>query len=169
MSTMARVFELDWKGLNLPRAVRLVVILAVAVIVLELIDQQKYVITVVFAVLFVGVSDPGGEFGNGATRMGIFAVIGALLTLLGFGVGGGGWGSSVRVLGRDLCASRSRLRDWRSLEPLRAPMGPVLVAWSRPLSAQQLVRIAILSSPWSEYTLYPRRCRRLTRSAPPAA
>jgi hypothetical protein len=89
---MARVFELDWKGLNLRRAVWVVVILAAVVVVLEVIDQQQYVITVVFAVLFVGVSDPGGEFGYGAARMGVFAVIGALLTLLGFGVGGGGWG-----------------------------------------------------------------------------
>ena len=92
MSPMARVFELDWKGLNLPRAVRVAVFLALAVVALEVIGQQKYVITVVFAVLFAGVGDPGGEFRYGATRMGVFAVIGALLTLLGFGVGGGGWG-----------------------------------------------------------------------------
>jgi hypothetical protein len=92
MNPMAKVFELDWKGLNLPRAVAVVVVLGVVVIVLEVIDQQKYVITVVFAVLFVGVSDPGGDFGNRSARMGVFAVIGALLTVLGFGVGGGGWG-----------------------------------------------------------------------------
>ena len=86
------MFALDWKALALSRAVAAVVILSAVVVVLELVDQQEYVLTVVFAVLYVGISDPGGAFGNGATRMGIFAVLGALLTLLGFGVGGGGWG-----------------------------------------------------------------------------
>jgi hypothetical protein len=68
------------------------VILSLVVVVLEVIDQQEFVLTVVFAVLYVGISDPGGDFGHGATRMGQFAVLGALVTLLGFGVGGGGWG-----------------------------------------------------------------------------
>lgn len=89
---MAKVFALDREALNLPRAVAVVVILAVVVVVLEVIDEEAYVVTVVFAVLFVGLSDPGGDFGNGAVRMAVFAVIGALLTLLGFGIGGGGWG-----------------------------------------------------------------------------
>ena len=92
MSPLSKVFELDRKALNVPLAVAAVVILAVVVVVLEVIDQQEYVLTVVFAVLFVGLVDPGGEFGNGAVRMGVFAVLGALLTLLGFAVGGGGWG-----------------------------------------------------------------------------
>ena len=109
MSPMARVFELDWKGLNAPRAVRVAVFLALVVVVLEVIDQQKYVITVVFAVLFVGISDPGGEFGNGATRMGAFAVIGALLTLLGFGVGAGAGDSSSWQRSWSRCCA-----DWRS-------------------------------------------------------
>ena len=61
---MARVFALDWKALALSRAVAAVVILSLVVVVLELIDQQEYVLTVVFAVLHLGISDPGGEFGN---------------------------------------------------------------------------------------------------------
>lgn len=104
MSPLAKVFELDWKELNVPRAVAVVVVLGAVVIVLEVIDQQKYVITVVFAALFVGVTDPGGEFGNGVARMGAFAVTGPLLTLLGFAVGGAGWGSS--------CLPRLSLRCW---------------------------------------------------------
>lgn len=92
MTPLAKVVELDWKELNVPRAVAVVVVLGAVVIVLEVIDQQKYVITVVFAALLVGVTDPGGEFGNGVAHMGAFAVTGALLTLLGFAVGGAGWG-----------------------------------------------------------------------------
>jgi len=91
MSPMAKVFKLDRKALNVPRAVAVVVILALVVIVLEVIDEPQYIITVVFAVLFAGLSDPGGDFGNGATRMGGFALLGALLTLLGFGLGGAAW------------------------------------------------------------------------------
>ena len=91
MSSMAKVFKLDRKALNVPRAVAVVVILALVVIVLEVIDEPQYIITVVFAVLFAGLSDPGGDFGNGATRLGGFALLGALLTLLGFGLGGAAW------------------------------------------------------------------------------
>ena len=92
MSQMAKVFKLDWDQLKLSRAVAVVVVLGIVVIVLEVIDAQKYVTTVVFAVLYVAIVDPGGNFGSGAVRMGEFAVIGALVTLLAFGVGGGGWG-----------------------------------------------------------------------------
>ena len=92
MSSVAKVFELDRKALNVPRAVAVVVVLVAVVIVLELLDLPHYVMTVVFAVLYVGLSDPGGDFGNGAARMGAFALIGALLTLLGFAIGPGAWG-----------------------------------------------------------------------------
>jgi len=91
MSPIAKVFKLDRKALNVPRAVAVVVILAAVVVVLEVIDEPQYVITVVFAVLFAGLSDPGGDFGSGAIRMGVFALLGALLTLLGFGLGGAAW------------------------------------------------------------------------------
>ena len=91
MSPIAKVFELDREELNLSRAVVVVVVLGIVVIVLEVIDAQKYVTTVVFAVLYVAIVDPGGNFGSGAVRMGEFAAIGALVTLLGFAVGGGGW------------------------------------------------------------------------------
>ncbi len=91
MSPLAKVFELDWRALNVPRALEVLGLLLVPVIVLEVIGQQRYLVTVVFAVLFVGLSDPGGEFGHRATRHGLVALIGALLTLLGFGIGGGAW------------------------------------------------------------------------------
>ena len=49
-------------------------------------------LTFVFAVLFAALSDPGGTFGYRVQRMALFGVIGALLTALGFGIGGGAWG-----------------------------------------------------------------------------
>lgn len=91
MSPLAKVFALDRKALNVPRAVELVGILLVPVIVLEVIGQQQYLVTVVFAVLFVGLSDPGGAFGYRATRMGLVGLIGALLTFAGFGIGADAW------------------------------------------------------------------------------
>jgi hypothetical protein len=92
MSSMAKVFELDRKALNVPRAVAVVLVLLAVVIVLEVLNQPHYVITVVFAVLFVGLSDPGGDFGDRAARMGGVALIGALLTLVGFATGPEAWG-----------------------------------------------------------------------------
>ncbi len=63
MSSMAKVFELDREELNLSRAVAVVVVLGIVVIVLEVIDEQKYVTTVVFAVLYVAIVDPGASSG----------------------------------------------------------------------------------------------------------
>jgi len=54
--------------------------------------MQKYWISVSFGALFVLLSDPGGDYADRAARMAEFAVIGALLTALGFGVGGEAWG-----------------------------------------------------------------------------
>jgi hypothetical protein len=48
-------------------------------------------VTLALAALFAGVSDPGGEFGYRASRMGLCAVIGALLTGLAFAIGEKAW------------------------------------------------------------------------------
>ena len=40
----------------------------------------------------MALSDLGGDYGSRVPRMAIFAVAGALLTALGFGIGGGAWG-----------------------------------------------------------------------------
>ena len=63
MSSMAKVFELDRKALNVSRAVVVAVVLVPVVIVLEVLDLPHYVVTVVFGALYVGMSDPGGDFG----------------------------------------------------------------------------------------------------------
>jgi hypothetical protein len=46
----------------------------------------------VFGVLFAALNDPGGGFGYRATHIAGFALIGAGVTALGFGLGGDAWG-----------------------------------------------------------------------------
>ena len=58
---------------------------------LEVLDLPHYVVTVVFGALYVTMSDPGGDFGHRAATMGVVALIGALLTVLGFAIGPEAW------------------------------------------------------------------------------
>lgn len=45
-----------------------------------------------YGVLFAALVDPGGNYATRAARVGIFGLIGAALTALGFGIGGDAWG-----------------------------------------------------------------------------
>jgi hypothetical protein len=91
MSQIATVFKLNRKGFNPSRSVS-VLIMLVPLVVLGLLDQEKYYLSVAFAALFVGLSDPGGDYAYRVPRMAAVAVVGALLTALGFAIGGGAWG-----------------------------------------------------------------------------
>src|SRR6201993_57560 len=91
MRPLSKVFELNWKGLNVPRALVILAVLGGSLIVMEAAGWSVYWVTLALAALFAGVSDPGGEFGYRASRMGLFAVIGALLTGLGFAIGEKAW------------------------------------------------------------------------------
>jgi hypothetical protein len=92
MTQLAEIFELKPQGFNLRRGVSVLAILLVPLIVLEAIHQQQYWLSVSFGALFMGLADPGGDYAQRATRMAGFALIGALLTALGFGIGGWAWG-----------------------------------------------------------------------------
>ena len=92
VSQLASVFKLDKTGFNLRRGVAVAVVGLIPLIVLSAIGQDKYFVSMIFAVLFLGASDPGGEFGYRMSHMAVFAGIGALLTALGFGIGGDPWG-----------------------------------------------------------------------------
>ena len=92
MSGLAKVFALNRKGLNLRRGLAIAVVLVALAALLVALDREAYVLTFVFAVLFAGLSDPGGTFAYRAQRMVLYGVIGALLTALGFSIGGGAWG-----------------------------------------------------------------------------
>ena len=92
MSSMTAVFALNKKGFNLPRALEVVVVLLVPLAVLGVLDKEKYWLSVAFAILFVGLSDPGGSYAVRVREMGWVAVAGTFLTALGYAVGGGPWG-----------------------------------------------------------------------------
>ena len=92
MSRLAVVFKLDKTGFNLVRGVAVLVVMLVTLVVLHLVNQEKYFLVVVFAELFTGVSDPGGEYGYRMSHLAVFGGAGTLLTALGFGIGGDAWG-----------------------------------------------------------------------------
>ena len=69
----------------------LVGVLPVPAIILAALDKQQYLLNAALRGLFVGLSDPGGEFWFPAQRMAEVAMVGALLTALGFGIGAGAW------------------------------------------------------------------------------
>jgi Fusaric acid resistance protein-like len=92
VTQLAEVFEVKWQGFNLRRGVSVLAVLLVPLIVLAAIGQRQFWLSVSFGVLFVALSDPGGDQLQRVTRMALFALIGALLTVLGFGIGGWAWG-----------------------------------------------------------------------------
>jgi len=92
MTQLAKVFELNRKGLNVRRALGVLVVMVVPLIVCKALDQELYYVSVAFGALFVGLNDPGGEYGYRLPRMTLNAVAGALLTALGVAIGAGAWG-----------------------------------------------------------------------------
>jgi hypothetical protein len=56
------------------------------------IGYEQYLLSALFGVLFAGLADPGGGFGSRASSIASFALVGAGLTALGFGIGGDAWG-----------------------------------------------------------------------------
>ena len=61
-------------------------------------DQQKYVVSIIFAVLTTALSDPGGGYWKRARGMGAFGLGGAAVTALAFFVGTHAWGFVVLAL-----------------------------------------------------------------------
>src|SRR6516164_799929 len=92
MNQLAKVFKLDMKGFNLVRGLALLVVMLVTLVVLHVVNQEKYFLAVAFAELFAGVSDPGGAYGYRMSHLAVFGVAGTLLTALGFEIGGDAWG-----------------------------------------------------------------------------
>jgi uncharacterized membrane protein YccC len=92
MSQLANVFKLNPGGLNVRRAVGVAVVMVVPLIVCKALNQELYYVSVAFGALFVGLNDPGGEYGYRLPRMALNAGAGALLTALGVSIGAGAWG-----------------------------------------------------------------------------
>jgi len=97
MSQLADVFKLNPKGLNVRRAVGVAVVMVLPLIVCKALGQEIYYVSVAFGALFVGLNDPGGEYGYRLPRMALNAGAGALLTALGVAIGTGAWGVVVLV------------------------------------------------------------------------
>jgi len=92
VSWLSKVFEINPAGLNWPRAVMFLDVALVPLVVFWAIGHEEYLLSALFGVLFAGLADPGGGFGYRASRIAVFALIGAGLTALGFGIGGDAWG-----------------------------------------------------------------------------
>lgn len=92
MRRLDAIFKLNRKGLNIPRGVGVLVVMLIPLIVLGLLGLEKYYVAVAFGLLFVALSDPGGEYKVRVREMAIVGVIGALLTALGYAIAPQAWG-----------------------------------------------------------------------------
>ena len=88
----ANVFALNTKGVFVPRGVAVAGAVLVTLVVTSSLHQEQYFLSVAFGLLFVALSDPGGEYLPRLSRTAVVGLIGALLTALGFAIGGGAWG-----------------------------------------------------------------------------
>jgi hypothetical protein len=91
-SWLGKVFALNPAGLNWPRAVLFLDVALVPLVVFWAIGHEEYLLSALFGALFAWLADPGGSYGRRVSRIAIFALIGAGLTALGFGIGGDAWG-----------------------------------------------------------------------------
>ena len=89
---LSKVFQLNPAGLNWPRGVLFLDVMLVPLVVFWAIGHEEYLLSALFGALLAVVADPGGGFGSRASRIAVFALIGAGLTALGFGIGGDAWG-----------------------------------------------------------------------------
>jgi hypothetical protein len=91
-SWLSKAFELNPVGVNWPRAVLFLDVALVPLVVFWAIGHEEYLLSALFGVLFAWLADPGGGYGYRASHIAVFALIGAGLTALGFGIGGDAWG-----------------------------------------------------------------------------
>jgi hypothetical protein len=92
MGQLAEVFAVKWQGFNLRRFAVFAVVLGLLIIVGVLPHERRYFLSAIFGALFLALADPGGKYAYRVARLAVFAVAGALLTALGFGIGAGAWG-----------------------------------------------------------------------------
>jgi Fusaric acid resistance protein-like len=92
MSQLAKVFQVNTKAINLTRGLLIVVAMAIPWVVMKEINLERYWLSLVFGLLFVALSDPGGAYRQRVRSMAAVGLIGTVLTALGFAIGGGPWG-----------------------------------------------------------------------------
>ncbi|WP_234380061.1 FUSC family protein [Streptomyces sp. CMB-StM0423] len=86
------MFRLNAAGLNWPRAIVFLDAALVPMLVFWAIGHEQYLLSALFGLLFAALDDPGGSYGHRAVRVSAFALVGAGVTALGFGIGGEAWG-----------------------------------------------------------------------------
>ena len=77
MSRMSKVFAADGTKLNVKAGVAIAALLFLLWFLIVQTNEQKYFVPVVFAVLLVAQSDPGGTIGRRMGGMSLFALLGA--------------------------------------------------------------------------------------------
>ncbi|MFG2697634.1 FUSC family protein [Kitasatospora sp. NPDC048407] len=91
-SGLSKVFALNPAGLNWPRAVMFLDVALVPLVVFWAIGHEQYLLSAVFGLLFAALDDPGGSYRSRVSHIAVFALLGAGVTALGFGIGGDAWG-----------------------------------------------------------------------------
>ena len=86
------MFALNPPGLNWPQGVLFLDVALVPLVVFWAIGHEEYLLSALFGALFAWLADPGGAYGQRAARIAVFALIGAGVTALGFGIGADAWG-----------------------------------------------------------------------------
>jgi hypothetical protein len=89
---LSGVFGLNPAGLNWPRAALFLDVALVPLVVFWAIGYEQYLLSALFGMVLAWLADPGGRYGQRAARIAFFALIGAGVTALGFGIGGDAWG-----------------------------------------------------------------------------
>ncbi|MEU0072325.1 FUSC family protein [Streptomyces sp. NPDC006332] len=92
MTWASKVFELNAAGLNWPRAVAVLDAALVPMFVFWAIGHEVYLLSAAFGLLFAALGDPGGSYAHRAFDVSVFALVGAGLTALAFGIGSDAWG-----------------------------------------------------------------------------
>ncbi|WP_433475871.1 hypothetical protein ACQPZP_01845 [Spirillospora sp. CA-142024] len=105
MSRLPKVFEPNPAGVNWRRAVVLLDVGLVPLFVIWAIGHEQYLLSALVGLLFAAVCDPGGGYRDRVSRISVFALIGAAVTALGFGIGAEAWGwSALAAFGVTLVA-----------------------------------------------------------------
>jgi hypothetical protein len=89
---LTEVFQLNAAGLHWLRGVVVLDVLMVPMVFYWAIGHEEYLVSSIFGVLFSALIDPGGRYETRAAAVGVFGVVGAGLTALGFALGGAAWG-----------------------------------------------------------------------------
>jgi hypothetical protein len=90
-SWLSRVFAVNPAGANWPRGVLFLDVALVPLVVFWAIGHEEYLLSALFGVLLAWLADPGGGYGQRASRIGVFMLAGAGLTALAFGIGADAW------------------------------------------------------------------------------